>query len=195
MLPPKIKQKVLQGVEIIQVAHCCVNHKHHLGIKACKAAFKTAPSSLKCLCALYHFYYYYYGKDSPWWYDPETRGWIGSLVWNHSLYCSGKGWAAQGPAQTIYHRQIPHRSIGTLTYMALVQKYIQTNKKKSVPGISVRFNCSCLNCGLVCRQATSQPSGPCLAWEREQQIFSHSFSVPVLHFLVALLLRNRTFKG
>lgn len=32
MLPPKVEQKVLQGVKVVQVADCCVDHKHHLDI-------------------------------------------------------------------------------------------------------------------------------------------------------------------
>lgn len=30
MLPPKVEEKVLQGVKVIQVADCCIDHEHHL---------------------------------------------------------------------------------------------------------------------------------------------------------------------
>lgn len=30
MLPPKVEQKILQGVKVVQVADCCIDHKHHL---------------------------------------------------------------------------------------------------------------------------------------------------------------------
>lgn len=66
-------------------------------------------------------------QSSPWWHVPRTLGWRGSLVWSHSLCCSGKGWGAQGPAQTVYHRQIPHCSIGVWTRHGLPN--IRTNTK------------------------------------------------------------------
>lgn len=31
MLPPKVEQEILQGVKVVQVADCCIDHKHHLG--------------------------------------------------------------------------------------------------------------------------------------------------------------------
>ena len=31
MLPPEVEQKVLQGMKVVQMADCCVDHKHHLG--------------------------------------------------------------------------------------------------------------------------------------------------------------------
>ncbi|KAA8582237.1 hypothetical protein FQN60_008977, partial [Etheostoma spectabile] len=34
LVPYKVEQKVLQGVKVIQVADCCINHKHHLGSRA-----------------------------------------------------------------------------------------------------------------------------------------------------------------
>ena len=64
--------------------------------------------------------------SSPWWHVPGTRGWRGSLVWSHSLYCSGKDWGAQGPAQTVYHRQIPHCSIGVYTWHGLPNIHTHT---------------------------------------------------------------------
>lgn len=65
-------------------------------------------------------------QSSPWWHVPGTLGWRGSLVWSHSLYCSGKDWGAQGPAQTVYHRQIPHCSIGVYTRHGLPNIHTDT---------------------------------------------------------------------
>lgn len=66
-------------------------------------------------------------QSSPWWHVPRTLGWRGSLVWSHSLCCSGKDWGAQGPARTVYQRQIPHCSIGVWTWHGLPN--IRTNTK------------------------------------------------------------------
>lgn len=65
-------------------------------------------------------------QSSPWWHVPGTLGWRGNLVWSHSLYCSGKDWGAQGPAQTVYHRQIPHCSIGVYTRHGLPNIHTDT---------------------------------------------------------------------
>lgn len=65
-------------------------------------------------------------QSSPWWHVPGTLGWRGSLVWSHSLCCSGKDWGAQGPAQTVYHRQIPHCSIGVWTRHGLPNIHTDT---------------------------------------------------------------------
>ncbi len=34
MLPPKVEQEVLQGLKVVQVADCCIDHKHHLAAHA-----------------------------------------------------------------------------------------------------------------------------------------------------------------
>lgn len=100
MLSPKVDQKFFQGVKIVQVADCCINHKHHLGAQiVAKTVFKSVRiHSFKYMSILSG---HCGQRSSPWWHGPGTQGWRGSLVWNRSLYCSGKDWAVQGPAQTV----------------------------------------------------------------------------------------------
>lgn len=83
--------------------------------------FKTAHKYKRYTCSGYGG-----EQNSPWWHVPGTRGWRGSLVWSHSLDCSGKDWGAQGPAQTVYHRQIPHCSIGVYTRHGLPNIHTDT---------------------------------------------------------------------
>lgn len=44
MLPPEVEQKVLQGVEVVQVADCRVDHQHHL-----PSHVNTHRGSVKCV--------------------------------------------------------------------------------------------------------------------------------------------------
>lgn len=128
MLPPKVEQKVLQRVKVVQVADCCIDHKHHLHhaqrYMQIRRTFENVHKHQLYTCSGQCG-----GRSSPWWHVPGTRGWRGSLVWSHSLYCSGKDWGAQGPAQTVYHRQIPHCSIGVYTWHGLPN--IRTDTKSS----------------------------------------------------------------
>lgn len=91
MLPPKVEQKVLQGVEIIQVVDSRINHKHDLWPQ-------RRASDVNCTntCGGH-------GGTvlSPWWHDQGTPGWKGSLVWSHSLCYSWKDLGVRGPAQTV----------------------------------------------------------------------------------------------
>lgn len=107
------------------------------------------------------------GRCSPWWHVPGTQGWRGSLVWSHSLYCSGKGWAAQGPAQTVCHRQIPHCSIAVYTRhgfpnIAHGHKINLLIIHLQISPATVWFIGSCLkvNCGLLQSVAKQQVKPP-----------------------------------
>lgn len=51
MLPPKVEQKVLQGVKVVQVADCRIDHEHHLG--SCANTHRESVQSCAHVQAVY----------------------------------------------------------------------------------------------------------------------------------------------